>query len=171
METDFAGPARPAPGFDRDWLIAVDHLSAPGYPVPVAYRATETTFQGETAITLTALTGRTPEEYQMVGMAVLSHLTARVSWLSDVWTNPQWRRTGVASRLVRYAAELATRAGCEALSLEVHDDNIPALALYELLAFAVSAKSHEDDRHVYTCRLQSPAQAAHVRATTTGTAP
>ncbi len=48
---------------------------------------------------------------------------------------PQYRRKGVAEKLVIALAEALKAAGNETLTLEVRASNVPAIALYEKLGF------------------------------------
>ena len=55
--------------------------------------------------------------------------------LQDVEVRPDQRRRGVASALVRYAADEARARGLDRLRLGVSVDNLPAQALYRRLGF------------------------------------
>jgi ribosomal-protein-alanine N-acetyltransferase len=50
---------------------------------------------------------------------------------------PEWRRQGLATRLLREVFREAREAGATAATLEVRASNLPARRLYEQLAFTV----------------------------------
>jgi N-alpha-acetyltransferase 10/11 len=56
-------------------------------------------------------------------------------WLIDVFTDPRYRRTGLARGLMAVACEVMQAAGEHRVGLTVDDDNIPAVALYKSLGF------------------------------------
>jgi N-alpha-acetyltransferase 10/11 len=57
-------------------------------------------------------------------------------WLIDVFTGPDYRRTGLARGLMAVACEVMQAAGEDRVGLTVDEDNIPAVALYKSLGFA-----------------------------------
>jgi GNAT superfamily N-acetyltransferase len=57
-------------------------------------------------------------------------------WLIDVFTDPRYRRTGLARGLIAVACEVMQAAGEDRVGLTVDDDNIPAVTLYKSLGFA-----------------------------------
>jgi N-alpha-acetyltransferase 10/11 len=57
-------------------------------------------------------------------------------WLIDVFTDPRYRRTGLARGLMAVACEVMQAAGEGRVGLTVDDDNIPAMTLYKSLGFA-----------------------------------
>jgi len=56
-------------------------------------------------------------------------------WLIDVFTDPGYRRAGLARGLIAVACEVMQAAGEDRVGLTVDDDNIPAMALYKSLGF------------------------------------
>jgi len=67
---------------------------------------------------------------------VLCRVAADEAEILTLAVAPARRRQGVATALVRGAAEAAARAGAHALFLEVAEDNAPALALYDREGFS-----------------------------------
>jgi N-acetylglutamate synthase len=65
-----------------------------------------------------------------------------VAMLSALQVAPAQRRRGLAARMMRGAADWATRHGAETLGLAVTADNAPARALYESLGMAAAAAYH-----------------------------
>lgn len=64
-----------------------------------------------------------------------SHGAARVWILNDLFVAPTGRRQGVASTLLRAAADFAKESGAVRLQLVTAQDNRPAQALYEKLGW------------------------------------
>lgn len=56
-------------------------------------------------------------------------------YISNVAVFPEYRRQGVATRLLGSASELAAENGAESISLEVRPSNEAAVALYSGLGF------------------------------------
>ncbi len=78
---------------------------------------------------------------EAVGVAVcflgFSSFAAKPLWnVHDLTVRADWRKRGVARRLLEAAAERARALGCCRMTLEVREDNAPARALYEDLGFA-----------------------------------
>jgi ribosomal protein S18 acetylase RimI-like enzyme len=76
-----------------------------------------------------ALIGTTP-----VGLALLS-LRDREGWISGVGVRPQWRRRGIARRIIQTLQDEARRDSLDRLRLEVMAQNEPGIRLYERLGF------------------------------------
>ena len=57
-------------------------------------------------------------------------------WLIDVFTDPRYRRAGLARGLIAVACEVMQAAGEDRVGLTVDGDNIPAVTLYRSLGFA-----------------------------------
>jgi ribosomal-protein-alanine N-acetyltransferase len=53
--------------------------------------------------------------------------------------SPEWRRQGLATRLLQEVFREAREAGATSATLEVRASNVPARRLYERLAFTVEA--------------------------------
>lgn len=50
-------------------------------------------------------------------------------------THPDFRRHGIATRLISFCLEASIRAGAGEITLEVRESNLPALALYKRFGF------------------------------------
>lgn len=92
--------------------------------------------QHPTALVLLAVAEREP-----VGIAVcfegLSTFRALpLLNIHDLAVLPAWRGRGVGRSLLAAAEDRAKRRGCCKLTLEVQDDNAPALSLYEGFGFS-----------------------------------
>ena len=57
-------------------------------------------------------------------------------WLIEVFTDPRYRRTGLARGLVAVACGVMQASGERRVGLTVDGDNIPAVALYKSLGFS-----------------------------------
>ncbi|MFG2358830.1 GNAT family N-acetyltransferase [Streptomyces sp. NPDC048521] len=91
-------------------------------------------------VVLLALSGDTA-----VGCVVV---TARVDGPSEVkrlWTDPEFRGRGIASRLVRAALAQAAESGVSLVRLSVWKWRAAAIALYERLGFTVTESWDERD--------------------------
>jgi ribosomal protein S18 acetylase RimI-like enzyme len=54
-----------------------------------------------------------------------------------------WRKRGIASALIATAQAEAKRRGFTTITIEVEDDNVPAIALYEKLGFTHTGRGSE----------------------------
>jgi GNAT superfamily N-acetyltransferase len=57
------------------------------------------------------------------------------SLIEDIFVDENYRNMGVASKLINYATELATKKGAKKVSLNVYNTNINAINLYKKLDF------------------------------------
>jgi GNAT superfamily N-acetyltransferase len=60
------------------------------------------------------------------------------AWLRSMWVAPAARRAGVAELLVDEVIAWARAAGMQRLILDVTDDNLPAIRLYEKKGFVAT---------------------------------
>jgi [ribosomal protein S18]-alanine N-acetyltransferase len=63
-------------------------------------------------------------------------LVADEASLLSIAVHPDHRQRGVAARLLAHLIDVARRAGCARVLLEVRRHNAPAIALYERFGFA-----------------------------------
>lgn len=75
-------------------------------------------------------------EDQAVGFS-LARAAGYEAELLLVAVRPQWRRRGVAARLIRALLDRLKRNGADALYLEVRDGNLEAMDLYRRQGFTV----------------------------------
>ncbi|MBQ3150245.1 MAG: ribosomal protein S18-alanine N-acetyltransferase [Clostridia bacterium] len=61
-------------------------------------------------------------------------------YITNVAVFPEFRRCGVAAKLISKALDNAKQRDCEFLSLEVRKSNIPAINLYKKLGFTVNGE-------------------------------
>jgi ribosomal protein S18 acetylase RimI-like enzyme len=61
-------------------------------------------------------------------------------WLEDLFVERSARRAGLGRALVEAAFERARARGCKRIDLDVNEDNVNALALYEELGFSGEPK-------------------------------
>ena len=75
----------------------------------------------------------------LVGGTVAGYAGAQLlgdcAYICNVAVLPEFRRQGIAVRLMRAQIDLARRAGMSEITLEVRSSNSPARALYERLGF------------------------------------
>ena len=55
--------------------------------------------------------------------------------IMNIAVHPDWRRRGIAEKLIDYLVQELKKRGSHALMLEVRVSNDPAIALYEKLGF------------------------------------
>jgi ribosomal-protein-alanine N-acetyltransferase len=78
------------------------------------------------SVALLASAGAPP----IIGAFVLAHVAADEAEILMVAVDPEWRRQGVAARLIDGVKRGAQRGGAQALFLEVAESNAAAIALY-----------------------------------------
>jgi ribosomal protein S18 acetylase RimI-like enzyme len=71
----------------------------------------------------------------MVTVCVFTTLTGKKAYLDHLVVARDWRRRGVAHRLMRHAIDTATAAGASRLDLTASDAKVAARALYRSLGF------------------------------------
>ncbi len=79
------------------------------------------------------------EDRQVVGNVTLTRMSAQSHhWIiSNVATDPAYRRRGIARRLMEAALDHARARGAERVSLQVRNENTPAKDLYVDLGFTL----------------------------------
>lgn len=83
-----------------------------------------------------------------VGVTNVLRTGATDQWLiGNVSVLPEYRRRGIARKLVEACVEYARERGARQITLEVVDGNVPAVALYEALGF---------ERFSGECELERP---------------
>lgn len=92
---------------------------------------------------------------ELAGFLVTRSAAGEVEIL-NIAVAPQWRRTGVGSRLLKHALEEARAAGAQRVFLEVRESNRAAIALYMRHGFQAAGR-----RENY---YAAPAEAALVLA-------
>lgn len=75
-----------------------------------------------------------PSEADLLGFAVMSY-NERDAYLALLAVAPAARRTGLARRLLGWLLKTADVAGIATLSVELREDNLAALRLYEEAGF------------------------------------
>ncbi len=73
-------------------------------------------------------------DMEPVGFALVARRGTR-AWIGGMATSPAYRRIGLGARTLTAAIDAAAAAGVHTVWLEVLDDNVPAIALYERLGF------------------------------------
>jgi len=66
---------------------------------------------------------------------VMAGFDGHRGWLYQLAVDPDKRRSGIATGLVKYATERLRKLGCEKLNLQVREGNAPAESFYESLGF------------------------------------
>lgn len=91
--------------------------------------------------------------------------------VTTISVHPEWRRRGVASRLLLALADLAVKIGARRLTLEVRPSNLGAQALYRRFGFTVAgrrARYYTDDGEdalvMTTAGLDDPVMVALLEA-------
>lgn len=79
------------------------------------------------------------DEGQLVGTAMAGYDGHR-GWLYAIAVHPDYRRTGLGSRLVRQAEEALVAAGCMKVNLQLLATNEATAAFYKSLGYAVEPR-------------------------------
>lgn len=79
------------------------------------------------------------DEGQLVGSAMAGYDGHR-GWLYAIAVHPDYRRTGLGSRLVRQAEEALVAAGCMKVNLQLLATNEATAAFYKSLGYAVEPR-------------------------------
>lgn len=106
------------------------------------------------------------EDQQVVGNVTLSRASPQSpNWLiSNVATDPAYRRRGIARRLMEATLERAQARGAERVSLQVRHENTPAKNLYFDLGFRLLETTAELRRSPDTYMLPIRPEGVIVRA-------
>jgi GNAT superfamily N-acetyltransferase len=64
------------------------------------------------------------------------------AWLEDLFVREAARRAGIGDALLRLAIERAIIRGARRIELDCHEENVPALALYERHGFSSHSKGN-----------------------------
>ncbi len=119
---------RPATHSDVAALAALEQ-TAFGAATAWSDRAVLTEVEGDHRLVLVADGEAGPDGWASV------HLVDDVADLTRIAVHPRRRRNGLARRLLRAAADVARERGAVRMLLEVADDNVAALRLYETNGF------------------------------------
>lgn len=65
--------------------------------------------------------------------------------LEDLYVQPAARRDGLGAALVQAALDRARERGCRWIELDTHEDNAPAIALYERFGFRFGRSGDKRD--------------------------
>lgn len=81
-----------------------------------------------------------PREYEGItwGKSLRNH---EVMVIHLLIVRPSMAGKGIASSLIKYAADLAKNNSCQVLRLDTGSQNIPAVSLYKKLGFQIVATS------------------------------
>ena len=95
--------------------------------------STEAVVVADDAPTYVAETGE--QVVGMVTVCVFTTLTGTKAYLDHLVVAPEWRRRGIARRLVEHAVEIALAAGASRLDLTASEAKGAARTLYASLGF------------------------------------
>jgi ribosomal protein S18 acetylase RimI-like enzyme len=77
------------------------------------------------------------EESSIVGyLTMAAHDWHKTGWIADLVVAPEYRRRGIATRLLRVGAEWAYQAGLGRLMIETQTKNYPAIRFLERQRFS-----------------------------------
>ena len=76
---------------------------------------------------------------KLVGTAMAGYDGHR-GWLYAIAVHPDWRRTGLGSRLVRHAEQALASRGCMKVNLQLLASNEATAAFYRSLGYAVEPR-------------------------------
>lgn len=68
------------------------------------------------------------------------HITYDNAHLNEIAVDEEYRRIGAGRLLLGYAAKLSAERGCESMTLEVRESNMPAIGLYRSFGFETAGK-------------------------------
>jgi ribosomal-protein-alanine N-acetyltransferase len=87
-----------------------------------------------------------PEDRSLIGF-VLAFVAADEAEIVTIAVTPNWRRRGLARRLLATLEEAAAEAGALTLHLDVDAENMPAIALYLAFGFELRGRRPGYYRH------------------------
>ena len=124
----------PAAELDVDRLAALFTACYEGYWFPItldgpAFASMVEMVGGDLDLSRVAIVGREP-----VGIVLVARRGTE-GWIGGMGVVARHRRRGIGEAMLVAALEAARTAGIERLTLEVLEQNLPALALYERLGF------------------------------------
>lgn len=79
-------------------------------------------------------------ENQIIGVSCLSFIWTiehggKAAWIEELYVLPQFRNSGIGTKLLTATIEYAKKENCSALDLEVEDDHARVKKLYERQGF------------------------------------
>jgi len=89
------------------------------------------------------------EAGKLVACAVITDDT-RKGWINRLAVDPDYRRQGLAARLIEEAEHVLRARGIHAFAALIHNDNVPSLSLFEREGYKqldivyVTKRDHED---------------------------
>jgi [ribosomal protein S18]-alanine N-acetyltransferase len=114
---------------DLDEVLAIERMS---FPTPWSRNLFEQEFLLPHAHLLTAAEGTHP--HQVRGYLCF-WLVADETHILNLAVHPEWRRQGLAARLLAYVVEFSRAKGAEEIFLEVRRSNHGAISLYRRFHF------------------------------------
>ncbi len=77
------------------------------------------------------------EEKRAIGFLCLTENTPLIHSIRVVFTDPKYRKIGVASEMFKFALLLAKKRGAKKVYLDVEDAHVDVISLYQKLGFQV----------------------------------
>lgn len=126
---------RPAASLDRAALAELFTAGYEGYWFPVAFDARAFELMVETMDVDLSLSRLAIDDGEPVAVALVARRGAE-GWIGGMGVVASHRRRGIGETTLVAALDAARAGGIERVGLEVLEQNLPARALYERLAFA-----------------------------------
>lgn len=71
---------------------------------------------------------------EMVGSVIASY-DGRKGWINRVAVSPEYRRQGIAQKLISASEEALKKRGAEVIGVLIFESNAPSLALFQNLGY------------------------------------
>jgi GNAT superfamily N-acetyltransferase len=122
------GPiGRPLGLSDYDRLVGL--WSAAGLPFKPAGRDSREAFARQLAGGTHFPIGIETEDGQLIGAALATH-DGRKGWINRLAVHPDWRRRGIAKRLITAAEDCLHEQGIDVIAALIEPENSPSLELF-----------------------------------------
>lgn len=84
---------------------------------------------------------------KIIGVSCLSFIWTiehggKAAWLEEIYLLPEFRGTGIGTKLLQVTLEFAKNQNCSAVDLEVEDDHARVKKLYERHGFSAHTRTH-----------------------------